>query len=191
MRLSGLNSLVCICQTIHDVSFWDLFCVSSKGGTGGGGLVHPKVENTMAVSGFGCVHVGSLSYLVGPPCSIQGWFISKHCLRNTFTNVLRNTECNLGGAIQSIYSPDYAFTVLVSIFINKPIITFGLPHAHCEWYIPHTYGWNYASSTICLSAETEKGDSENINFNLVLPKSIWWPHVDTDKPSKPGINAHP
>ena len=28
--------------------------VSRKGGTGGGGLVYPKGENSMAVSGFGC-----------------------------------------------------------------------------------------------------------------------------------------
>ena len=28
------------------------FCVSRKGGTGGGGWVHPKGENSMAVSGL-------------------------------------------------------------------------------------------------------------------------------------------
>ena len=56
------------------------------GGTGGGGLVHSKGENSMAVSGLGCEnpwvshfsHLSAngprkqLSYLVGPPCSVQG-----------------------------------------------------------------------------------------------------------------------
>jgi len=31
----------------------DRFCVSRKGGTGGGGWVHPNSANSMAVSGLG------------------------------------------------------------------------------------------------------------------------------------------
>jgi len=62
--------------------------MSRKGGTGGDGLVHPKGENSMAVSGNGCENpsVGPFlllyvtangptkesSYLVGSPYSIQG-----------------------------------------------------------------------------------------------------------------------
>ena len=36
------------------MSLGDLFCVSRKGGTGGGSLVHPKGKIIMAVSGLGC-----------------------------------------------------------------------------------------------------------------------------------------
>jgi len=63
--------------------------MSRKGGTGGGGLVHPESESSMAMYGLA---VKSLSmaislilsaivtyrkqsfYLVGPPCSVQGRF---------------------------------------------------------------------------------------------------------------------
>ena len=52
------------------------FCVSRKGGTGGGGWVHPKGANSMAASGtgrtisilFGINGVrNKRSHLVGPP----------------------------------------------------------------------------------------------------------------------------
>ena len=61
------------------------FCVSRKGGTGGGGWVHPEAANSMAVSGLTCrkalVGTGMAisvlfginrlrnkpSYIVGPP----------------------------------------------------------------------------------------------------------------------------
>ena len=36
------------------MSLGDRFCVSRKGGTGGGGWVHPKGANSMAISGFAC-----------------------------------------------------------------------------------------------------------------------------------------
>ena len=51
-----------------------------------GRYIHPKGENSMAVSGFGCKNpsVGSLhnspgnesSHITGPPCSVQVRFIS-------------------------------------------------------------------------------------------------------------------
>ena len=34
------------------MSLGDRFCKSRKGGTGGGGWVHPEGANSMAVSGF-------------------------------------------------------------------------------------------------------------------------------------------
>ena len=65
--------------------------LGSNGGTRGGGLVHPKGENSMAMFGLGCENpsVGAgepffpldfkckwtqktVSYLTGPPCSVQG-----------------------------------------------------------------------------------------------------------------------
>ena len=69
-----------------------MFCVNRKGGTGGGGWVHPKGANSMAMSGlvfrrdlvgtgraisilFGTNGVrNQRSHLVGPP--IQGPFFS-------------------------------------------------------------------------------------------------------------------
>ena len=36
------------------MSLEDWFCMSKKGGTGGGGLIHSKGENSMALSGLGC-----------------------------------------------------------------------------------------------------------------------------------------
>ena len=35
------------------MSFGDRFCLSRKGGIGGGGWVHPKGANSMAASGLG------------------------------------------------------------------------------------------------------------------------------------------
>ena len=35
------------------MSYLAMFCVSRKGGTGGGGWVHLKGANSMAMSGFG------------------------------------------------------------------------------------------------------------------------------------------
>ena len=77
------------------MSLGERFSMTKNGRTGGGGLVHPKGENSMAMSGFGCKNcsegVGGpyispilsmngprkqSSYLVGPPCSVQGQFIS-------------------------------------------------------------------------------------------------------------------
>jgi len=59
----------------------DWFCVSRKGGTGGGELVHPKGQNSMTVLGLGWAVSANgprkqSSYLMGPPCSVQVQFIS-------------------------------------------------------------------------------------------------------------------
>ena len=35
------------------ISMEDRFCLSRKGGTGGGGWVHPKSANSMIMSGLG------------------------------------------------------------------------------------------------------------------------------------------
>jgi len=45
MRLSFMMSLLAMSLGLR-------FCVSRKGGTGGGGWVHPKGANSMAASGF-------------------------------------------------------------------------------------------------------------------------------------------
>ena len=55
-----LTAIVCI--TCHEtfnsiifslaMSLGNCFCVSRKGGTGGGGLVHPESENSMAMCGL-------------------------------------------------------------------------------------------------------------------------------------------
>ena len=101
----------------------DRFCVSRKGGTGGGGWVHPKGANSMATSGlvFRSDLVGSgraisilfgingvrnkRSHLVGPPfpqfkarfSATAGW----HFLRD-FTRCLL-----IGGCGQSHISVKY------------------------------------------------------------------------------------
>ena len=36
------------------MSLRDRFCANRKGGTGGGGWVHPKGANSIVMSGFGC-----------------------------------------------------------------------------------------------------------------------------------------
>jgi len=41
-------------MSLLPMSLRDWFCVSSKGGTVGSGLVHPKGENSMAISWHGC-----------------------------------------------------------------------------------------------------------------------------------------
>ena len=56
MRLSALSAIsIYASQTLCDVTSskcpWEIDSdVSRKGGTGGGGLVHPKGKNSMAVS---------------------------------------------------------------------------------------------------------------------------------------------
>jgi len=50
------SMIVCVKQfviSLPAISLGDWFFVSRKGGTGGGGLVYPKGENNMTVSGFG------------------------------------------------------------------------------------------------------------------------------------------
>ena len=85
------------------MSFGDSFCFSRKGGTGGGGWVHPKSANSMAASGlvsrndlvgtgritsviFGINRVrNKQSHLVGPPFPVfkthfsatAGWHFSR------------------------------------------------------------------------------------------------------------------
>jgi len=59
------------------------FCVSRKGGTGGGGLVHPKGANSMAASGLvfrsylvGTGRVISILFGINGVSRIQGPFFS-------------------------------------------------------------------------------------------------------------------
>ena len=58
------------------MSLVNLFCVNRKGGTGGGGLVHPESENSMAMYG--------LAASVGP------------FLLATYNKCLRTTLMQLG-----------------------------------------------------------------------------------------------
>ena len=44
-------STLCIIYSIA-MSLGNCFCMSRKGGTGGGGLVHPESENSMAMYGL-------------------------------------------------------------------------------------------------------------------------------------------
>ena len=83
--------------------------MSRKGETGGGGLVHPESENSMAMYG--------LAASVGP------------FLLATYNKCLRTTHCNLVCSLEqeshtapfmlSIHSPVNVFIVLVSIFISN------------------------------------------------------------------------
>jgi len=41
-------------MSLPAMSLGDWFCMSRKGGTGRGKLVHPEGENSMAMSGLGC-----------------------------------------------------------------------------------------------------------------------------------------
>jgi len=61
--------------------FGDRFCVDGKGGTGGGGWMHPKGTNSMAVSGFSFGNT-----LIG-----SGWATSVLLC----TNGLRKRSCHL------------------------------------------------------------------------------------------------
>jgi len=113
------------------------FCVSRKGGTGGGGWVHPKGANSMAVSGliFGSDLVGTRratsilfgingvrnkrSHLVGPPfpefkarfSGTAGWHFSRYL-----------TRCLLVvGVVRVTYLPSMAEITSGSSFEpNKP-----------------------------------------------------------------------
>ena len=55
MRLAALEyNVSTMCKSLPAMILGDWFCMSRKGRTGGGGLVHPKGVNSMAVSVFGC-----------------------------------------------------------------------------------------------------------------------------------------
>jgi len=93
----------------------------------------------------------------------------------------------------SIHSPDYVFTVLISIFIkihnhfwapsqcykyvftaiySKSVLPL-LAHAHCEWYVPRTYERTYASSTM----SRHSGAKTKINIsqsNIVVSPCVHW-----------------
>ena len=88
---------------IFDTSFQDMFCVSRKGGTGGGGWVPPpQDEKSMSVSGLSCkrpwlaldghyfsppLHKQQFSDLIVPPFLIiklfslrlYGWLLAESC----------------------------------------------------------------------------------------------------------------
>jgi len=53
MRLSALRRYYSI--SLPAISLGDWFCMSRKCGTGGGGLVHPEGEYSMAMFGFGSI----------------------------------------------------------------------------------------------------------------------------------------
>jgi len=73
------------------------FCASRKGGTGGGGWVHPKCANSMAASVFGC-----RKDLVG-----TGWDISLLLCMNQ----LRKQPSGLVG-------PSFLFSQFAQAFIG-------------------------------------------------------------------------
>ena len=47
LKLIGFSSIACIAMSLGNC-----FCMSRKGGTGGGGLVHSESENSMAMYGL-------------------------------------------------------------------------------------------------------------------------------------------
>jgi len=58
---------VCVKQCVMPLPatfIGDWFCVSRKGWAGEGGLIHPKGENSMAVSGPGCENTSLGSFLL-------------------------------------------------------------------------------------------------------------------------------
>ena len=57
-------SMYVFVMSLPAISLGDWFCMSRKDRTEGGGLVHPKGEYSMAVSGRGCENssVGPFSY---------------------------------------------------------------------------------------------------------------------------------
>ena len=69
-------------RSLSAMSLGDWFHISRKGGTGGGGLVHPKGENSLAMSGLASIGPFLLLsanglerqsfHFIGPPCSVQG-----------------------------------------------------------------------------------------------------------------------
>ena len=71
-------------MSLLSMSFGDRFSVSRKGGTWGGGWVHPKAANSMAVSGLSFENT-----LVG-----TGWAVSVLF----FTNGLRKQFSHLVGS---------------------------------------------------------------------------------------------
>ena len=59
MKLSTL----CIIYSIA-MSLGNWFCMSRKGGTGGGGLVHPESENSMAMYGLAASVARAISLIL-------------------------------------------------------------------------------------------------------------------------------
>ena len=97
MSIMKLATLCIIYSIAMSLGNW--FCMSRKGETGGGGLVHPESENSMAMYG--------LAASVGP------------FLLATYNKCLRTTHCNLVCSLEqeshtapfmlSIHSPDNVF----------------------------------------------------------------------------------
>ena len=146
MKLSTL----CIIYSIA-MSLGNWFCMSRKGGTGGGGLVHPESENSMAMYWLAASKGPFLLF------QVQWWprkqsfcRASMQCSRTisfaqaTYNKCLRTTDCSLVCSLEqeshtalfmlSIHNPDNGFMVLVSIFISNHnhfcVLCFRLAAAH-------------------------------------------------------------
>jgi len=86
-------------MSLPAMSFRDGFCFSRKGGTGGGGWVHPKGANSMATSGL-----VSRSDLVGTWKAISVLFWHKWCWKQTIS------PCR--ASISSIQDPFFSYGML-------------------------------------------------------------------------------
>ena len=87
-------------MSLPAMSLGDNFCVSRTGGTGGGGWVHPKGANSMAVSGLACRKA-----LVGTGRAISVLF---------GINGLRNKP-SCRASISSVYGPSFSYVRQVGI----------------------------------------------------------------------------